>query len=93
MGTPITDLLVVKEIILEDLKGKTLAVDSFNMLYQFLSSIRQQDGTPLKDSKGRVTSHLIGLFSRITKLMIEGVTFVFVFDVESPDLKEAERQS
>lgn len=92
MGTPITDLLVVKEIILEDLKGKILAVDSFNMLYQFLSGIRQQDGTPLKDSKGRVTSHLTGLFSRITKLMIVGVNFVFVFDGESPNLKKAERQ-
>jgi flap endonuclease-1 len=91
MGTPITDILVKKEITIEDLKGKKLAVDSFNMLYQFLSSIRQPDGTPLMDSKNRITSHLIGLFSRITKLMIEDIKFVFVFDGKVPDLKKAER--
>ncbi|MBC8495488.1 flap endonuclease-1 [archaeon] len=92
MGTPITDILITKEITISDLDGKILAVDSFNMLYQFLSSIRQPDGTPLMDSKGRVTSHLTGLFSRITKLMIEGVSFVFVFDGETPELKKAERE-
>ncbi|MFC2134748.1 flap endonuclease-1 [Bacteroidota bacterium] len=92
MGTPIVDILSSKEIMLEDLKGKILAVDSFNMLYQFLSSIRQQDGTPLMDSKGRITSHLTGLFSRITKLMQEEIKFVFVFDGETPDLKRAERE-
>ncbi|MFH1770903.1 MAG: flap endonuclease-1 [archaeon] len=92
MGTPITDILITKEITIEDLKGKVLAVDSYNMLYQFLSSIRQPNGTPLMDSKGRVTSHLIGLFSRITKLMIEDLKFVFVFDGEVPDMKKAERK-
>lgn len=92
MGTPITDILITKEITVDDLKDKILAVDSYNMLYQFLSSIRQPDGTPLKDSKGRVTSHLIGLFSRITKLMIMGLKFVFVFDGIVPDLKKAERE-
>ncbi|NQU98319.1 flap endonuclease-1 [Candidatus Woesearchaeota archaeon] len=92
MGTPITDILETKEIMIEDLKGKILAVDSYNMLYQFLSSIRQSDGTPLMDSKGRVTSHLTGLFSRITKLMIEGLIFAFVFDGEVPELKKAERE-
>jgi len=92
MGTPITDLLISKEIRIEDLKGKTLAVDSYNIIYQFLSSIRQPNGTPLMDSKGRVTSHLIGLFNRITKLMLEEVQFVFVFDGIAPELKKKERE-
>ena len=92
MGTPITDVLITKELEITDLENKILAVDSFNMLYQFLSSIRQPDGTPLMDSKGRVTSHLIGLFSRITKLMEEGLKFIFVFDGKVPDMKKAERE-
>lgn len=92
MGTPITDILVTKQITIEDLKGKILAVDSHNMLYQFLSSIRQPNGTPLMDSKGRITSHLIGLFSRITKLMYKDLKFVFVFDGKVPDMKKAERE-
>ncbi len=92
MGTAITNILQTKEVTIADLQHKVLAVDAFNMLYQFLSSIRQADGSPLTDSKGRVTSHLIGLFSRITKLMREDIRFVFVFDGKTPDLKNAERQ-
>ncbi len=92
MGTPITDVLITKELKIEDLKGKTLAVDAFNMLYQFLSTIRQRDGSLLMDSKGHVTSHLIGLFSRVTKLMIEDLKLVFVFDGIVPKQKFQERE-
>ena len=92
MGVAITELLEGKEISVQDLKGKILAVDAFNMLYQFLTTIRMQDGTPLRDSKGRVTSHLIGLFSRTTTLMTEGLRLVFVFDGEPPALKRQERE-
>ncbi len=92
MGTAITEILIKKEISIKDLQGQILAVDTFNMLYQFISSIRQSDGTPLTDSKGRITSHLIGLFNRVTKLMTEGIKFIFVFDGEVPDLKKAERE-
>ena len=66
MGVKLTDLLVKQQISFEDLKGKKIAIDASNMLYQFLSSIRQADGTPLKDRKGNITSHLVGTFSRIS---------------------------
>jgi len=92
MGVPITELLEGKEITLDELRGKILAVDAFNMLYQFITTIRMRDGTPLKDSKGQVTSHLIGLFSRTTSLMAEGVKLCFVFDGEPPQLKMEERE-
>ncbi len=92
MGVAITELLEGKEISIEDLRGKILAVDAFNMLYQFLTTIRMQDGTPLRDSKGNVTSHLIGLFSRTTALMADGVKLAFVFDGEPPALKKKERE-
>ena len=92
MGVAITDLLNPKELRMDELKGKTLAVDSFNLLYQFLSSIRQSDGSLLVDSKGRVTSHLSGLFHRITRLMGYNMKFIFCFDGVVPDLKHKERQ-
>lgn len=92
MGVAITDLLVGKEIKVDDLKNKVLAVDAFNMLYQFITTIRMQDGTPLKDSKGRITSHLIGLFSRTTTLMSQGLKLVFVFDGKPPELKKKEQE-
>jgi flap endonuclease-1 len=92
MGVPITELLEGKEISMDELRGKVLAVDAFNMLYQFITTIRMRDGTPLKDSKGNVTSHLIGLFSRTTTLMAAGLKLVFVFDGEPPQLKQEERE-
>ncbi|MFH1072007.1 MAG: flap endonuclease-1 [Nanoarchaeota archaeon] len=92
MGCAITDLLVAKELSLEDLSGKILAVDAFNQLYMFLSTIRQRDGSLLMDSKGEITSHLSGLFFRFSKLMQSGLRFVFVFDGKVPDLKKKERQ-
>ncbi len=89
MGIQLTALVEGKEIELSALSGKKIAIDSFNWIYQFLSTIRQQDGTPLKDSKGNVTSHLSGLFYRTTKLMSIGVRPIYVFDGKMPELKRA----
>ena len=87
MGLQISDIVPKKEIRLEDLKNKIIAVDAFNALYQFLANIRQPDGTPLMDSKKRITSHLSGLFYRTTNLMTKGIKLVYVFDGISPELK------
>lgn len=90
MGVNLRDLLIRDIIGIDDLKGRIVAVDSFNMLYQFLTTIRTPDGKPLSDSRGNVTSHLIGLFSRTIKFMSKGIKPVFVFDGETPELKAAE---
>ena len=87
MGVDISDLIEAKKISLEDLAGRSIAIDAFNTLYQFLSMIRQQDGTPLIDREGRVTSHLSGLFFRSAALLEIGIRPVFVFDGEAPELK------
>lgn len=92
MGVNLKDMAVKKEANYDLLKGKIFVVDSFNVMYQFLSSIRQRDGTPLMDSKGRVTSHLIGLFNRTTKLMKLGLKLAFCFDGKPPELKKKERE-
>jgi flap endonuclease-1 len=92
MGTKITELLISKEIGFSDLKGKVLVVDGYNIMYQFLSSLRMADGSPLKDSKGNITSHLNGLFLRSSKLMRLGMKLAFVFDGEPPELKKKERE-
>jgi len=91
MGVNIKNLLVRKEIAFTSLSNKKLAVDSFNVLYQFLSTIRQRDGSLLTDSQGNVTSHLTGLFSRTMRLLQYGMKPAFVFDGVAPKLKEAER--
>jgi len=88
MGLQIGDIVPRKEIKFEELKGKVIAVDAFNAIYQFLASIRQPDGTPLMDSSGRVTSHLSGLFYRNIALLSEGLKLIYVFDGEYHSLKE-----
>jgi len=92
MGLQIGEIIPKKQIQFSDLKGKIIAVDAFNAIYQFLTTIRQPDGTPLKDSKGNITSHLSGLFYRNIKLITEGVKLVYVFDGEAPESKGATRE-
>jgi flap endonuclease-1 len=75
---------------LEDLSGRSIAIDAYNALYQFLAIIRQPDGTPLKDSSGRVTSHLSGLLYRTSNLVEMGIKPIYVFDGMPPALKEVE---
>ncbi len=87
MGLNIRDIIPRKEIEIVGLKDKTLCVDAFNVLYQFLSTIRQYDGTPLMDDNKKVTSHLSGIFYRNIALLSEGMKLVYVFDGKAPDLK------
>ncbi|MBS3098684.1 flap endonuclease-1 [Candidatus Pacearchaeota archaeon] len=87
MGLQIGEIVPRHDVKFEDLKGKIIAVDAFNAIYQFLSSIRQPDGTPLMDKKGKTTSHLSGLFYRNIALLSEGIKLVYVFDGEYHKLK------
>ncbi|MDD5340492.1 MAG: flap endonuclease-1 [Candidatus ainarchaeum sp.] len=94
MGVDLGDLAVKHTISLDSLSGKVVAIDAFNILYQFLASIRQEDGTPLMDYKGNVTAHLSGLFYRTSKLLESGIRPVYVFDGKASPLKgrvQAER--
>jgi len=88
MGVKIAGILEKKEVSLEEFNGKKLAVDAYNTLFQFLSIIRSYDGTPLMDEKGRVTSHLSGLFYRTCSLLEKSITPIYVFDGKPSILKK-----
>ena len=88
MGVDISDLVAGRIISLSELSGKIIAIDAFNSLYQFLSIIRQPDGTPLRDRDGEVTSHLSGLFYRCVNFLEAGLKPVFVYDGRPPELKK-----
>ena len=92
MGVAFKDLVVSNEIDLDFLKNKIIILDAYNVLYQFLTTIRGRDGSLLTDSKGNITSHLVGLFTRTTSLMQRGIKPVFVFDGKPPDLKRKENE-
>ncbi len=87
MGLQIGEIVPRRELRLSELKGKIIAVDAYNAIYQFLSSIKQPDGTPLLDSQKRITSHLSGIFYRNVSLLGEGMKLVYVFDGEYHELK------
>ncbi|MDR0198449.1 MAG: flap endonuclease-1 [Methanomassiliicoccaceae archaeon] len=87
MGVNLTGLTEPKNLELTDLKGRMIAIDAYNTIYQFLSIIRQPDGSPLTDSQGRVTSHLSGILYRTANLMEAGISPSFVFDGVPHDLK------
>ncbi len=90
MGVNIREIIIREPITLESLAGKTLIVDGHNALYQFLATIRARDGSLFTDHSGSVTSHLIGLFSRVTNLMHKKIRLAFVFDGKMPELKRGE---
>src|SRR5205809_6134051 len=93
MGVSLTPIVLKQDLALEDLREKRVAVDANGDLYQFLALIRLRDGTPLRDSKGRITSHLAGLFYRTTRLIADyHLELVFVFDGTPPALKATEIQ-
>ncbi len=87
VGVDLSDLVKPIRRTLEDFRGKVLAIDAFNTLYQFLAIIRQPDGTPLHDRHGRVTSHLSGLVYRTSNFVGAGIKPAFVFDGEAPRRK------
>ncbi len=88
MGVALRDILAdYKHPALTNELPGTGAVDAYNALYQFLSIIRQPDGTALMDKEGRITSHLSGIFFRTTSLLEMGVMPVWVFDGKPPELK------
>jgi flap endonuclease-1 len=91
LGVNLTPIIVKETLSLQDLKGRSLAVDANNYLYQFLSLVRTRDGTPLRDSSENITSHLAGLLFRSTRLIHDfNIDLVFVFDGKPPALKDEE---
>jgi len=89
MGVNLSALAEFEGVELPQLCGKTVAIDAYNTIYQFLSIIRQPDGSPLCDRSGRVTSHLSGILNRTSNLVGQGIEPSFVFDGKPHELKKA----
>ena len=88
MGVAMWEQIPKRTIDLEDLAGRTVALDAFNTIYYFLTVIRHRvSGEPLKDHAGRVTSHLSGLLYRTVRFLEAGMRPVYVFNGRYPDFK------
>ena len=88
MGVKFRDIVSPESIKFEQLENKIVALDAANIIYQFLSSIRQADGTPLKDQNGNITSHFSGILYRTSSLIDNGIKPIYVFDGTSDILKK-----
>ena len=78
------DLIVEKKI--NQYSGKKIAIDISILLYQVVISVRNS-GADLVNKKGKITSHILGLFNKTTKLLIKGIIPVYVFDGKPPEIK------
>ncbi len=88
MGIRLGSIIPARPVKIAQLRGQRLAVDGYNLLYQFLASIRQRDGMPLADAHGHTTSHLSGLLFRLSALAAEGLRFCLIFDGKPHALKK-----
>lgn len=87
MGVDLGELFSKEACSFKDFQNRVIVIDAYNVLHQFLSIIRQRDGTPLKDSQGRITSHLTGLFHRTANMVEAKIRPVYVFDGKPHPLK------
>lgn len=90
MGLNLKDIAVREKTTLEAFGSRIVAIDAYNAIYQFLSTIRGSDGMPLSDIRGNMTSHLSGLLYRNTNFLSLGIKPVWIFDGKPPSLKSAE---
>lgn len=68
---------------LESLRQKRIAVDASIWIHQFMRTMRDREGNPLKNG------HLLGFFRRLCKLLFYDIKPVFVFDGGAPALKRS----
>jgi len=94
MGTQIGKLLINcrHNITISDISGKTVGFDAYNTIYAFLARIRDKStgGGYFTDSEGHVTSHLLGLFPRLTYFLQNNIKPIFIFDGKAPIFKAKE---
>ena len=88
MGVKFRDIVSPESIKFEQLENKIVALDAANIIYQFLSSIRQVDGTLLMDQNGNITSHFSGILYRTSSLIEKGIKPIYIFDGTSDVLKK-----
>jgi len=90
LGQLINKMGLIHYVKPEFFSGKIVAVDVLPTLYEMLAMIRDKRGLYLVDRKGRVTSHLVGLFRRICRMLILDIRPIFIFDGPPHPLKAKE---
>ena len=88
MGLRIRQIIIKNKINnINYFNGKKIACDMSNILYQFLTAIRKNNGDFIKNKDDKIISHLYGLFFRICFFIKNGILPIFVFDGTPPSFK------
>ncbi|MHA1589209.1 MAG: flap endonuclease-1 [Candidatus Njordarchaeales archaeon] len=87
IGPLIKEAEIGREVDPAHFEGKVIAIDALPTIYEMLATIRDPRGGYLRDSKGRVTSHLVGIFNRTCRMLALGIRPVYVFDGPPHPLK------
>lgn len=92
MGVKFKDITHPEKIEMKNLDNNVLTVDASNLIYKFLTTMRQGDGTPLRDLNGNITSHLNGILFQTATLIEQNIKPIYVFDGKAPELKQKTQQ-
>lgn len=68
------------------MQGKRIAVDTSIFLYKSLMNVRSK-GDYLRNSEGKVVSHIQGLYYKTNQLLTFGITPIYIFDGKPPEEK------
>ncbi|MGD1835628.1 MAG: flap endonuclease-1 [Nitrososphaeraceae archaeon] len=90
MGVDLKNIITSTSIKLSNLADKTIAIDAYNTIYQFLAIIRGPIGESLTNNNGQITSHLSGLFYRNINFLSNNIKLVYIFDGKPSQLKMKE---
>lgn len=77
---------IIQTIDIQNLAYKRVAIDISILLYQIIISIRNS-GDDLRNNKGEVTSHILGLFNKTVWLINNKIIPIFIFDGKPPEFK------
>jgi flap endonuclease-1 len=69
-----------------DIRGKVLALDTSNILYQFLIAIKNNTDD-FTTKSGKITTHIHAILMKTMSLIKRGIKPVFVFDGAPPSIK------
>ncbi len=68
------------------MQGKRIAIDTSIFLYKSLMNVRSK-GDYLRNSEGKVVSHIQGLYYKTNQLLTFGITPIYIFDGKPPQEK------
>ena len=67
---------IIKKINIKEYYGKKIAIDISIILYQIVIAIRNS-GADLTNSKGEITSHILGLFNKTINFLDKGIIPIY----------------